>query len=717
MRRAWRSRRPGVKTQSATIAPRIRRVGDSHCLTSDGAKRYLSAAPRLSPIARRRDCDGAPQNGTKRAHGRRRCEENDMRRLGQQVVAVVTMFSFLFLMVHTTRAADPEIDRLIRGPVGKDWVTNGGNLTNQRYSTLKQIDTTNVGQLKGAWMTRLKGSGAAGKYSFEASPLVKDGIMYVVTGNDDVFALNAKTGAIIWEYWSGIDQRISTVCCGWVNRGLAMGEGLLYSGQLDANLVALDMKTGEVKWKTALEKWENGYTITSGPLYSDGIVYSCIAGGEFGVRGRLTALDAKSGAILWRWYTLPGPGELGSDTWPPGTDHSTRGGATIWNTPALDPDLGLIYFVAGNCGPDYDGSMREGDNLFCASMIALKAKTGEYAWHFQQVHHDIWDYDAASPVVLFDTVINGQPRKGIAEAGRTGWVYILDRTNGKPLIGVEERPVPQEPRQKTAKTQPFPIGDAIVPQCAEPMPASGYEKAGCIFEPFWEEPVLIQPSGIGGTNWAPMSYNPETGSFYVSGTIRTSAFARYGDTYKLGLRYVGGTQAAPIGSPMSGTFTAIGGNTNKIVWQHKTPYRVGQGGGSTTTAGGLVFRGEPDGNFLAIDAKTGEELWRFQTGFGADAPPAVYEVNGEEYIAIATGGNQAQLSANGDAVWVFSLKGQLGPLWPPPAPQKIAGPAGPVADGVDTIKIGDNNVEYAYWPGRTRVKAGTAVTFTNVGDV
>jgi alcohol dehydrogenase (cytochrome c) len=214
-----------------------------------------------------------------------------------------------------------------------------------------------------------------------------------------------------------------------------------------------------------------------------------------------------------------------------------------------------------------------------------------------------------------------------------------------------------------------------------------------------------------------MSYNPETGSFYVSGTIRTSAFARYGDTYKLGLRYTGGTQAAPIGSAMNGTFTAIGGNTNKIVWQHKTPYRVGQGGGSTTTAGGLVFRGEPDGNFLAINAKTGEELWRFQTGFGADAPPAVYEVDGEEYVAVATGGNSLQLSANGDAVWVFSLKGQLGPLWPPPPPQSVAGPAGPVADGVNTIKIGDNNVEYAYWPGRTRVKAGTEVTFTNVGDV
>src|SRR5438128_7457381 len=299
MRRAWRSRRPGVKTQSATIAPRIRRVGDSHCLTSDGAKRYLSAAPRLSPIARRRDCDGAPQNGTKRAHGRRRCEESHMRRLGQQVVAVVTMFSLLFLMVHTTRAADPEIDRMIRGPIGKDWVTNGGNLTNQRYSTLKQIDTTNVKQLKGAWMTRLKGSGLGGKYSLEASPLVKDGIMYIVTGNDDVFALDAKTGAIMWEYWSGIDQKISTVCCGWVNRGLAMGEGLLFFGQLDANVVAIDMKTGKLVWKTPIEKWENGYGITSAPLYYDGTVYSGITAGESGVRGRLPARAAKAGATRW----------------------------------------------------------------------------------------------------------------------------------------------------------------------------------------------------------------------------------------------------------------------------------------------------------------------------------------------------------------------------------------------------------------------------------
>ena len=321
-----------------------------------------------------------------------------------------------------SRAGDPEIDRQLQSPVAKDWVTSGGNLTNQRYSTLKQIKTTNVKQLNGAWRTRLSRSGYGNKYSAEATPLVKDGIMYMVTGNDDVFALNAKTGEILWRRWSWIDQKRTSACCGWLSRGLAMGEGMVFVGQLDANVVALDIKTGREVWKTPIEDWHNGYSITSAPLYYDGIVYSGISGGELGIRGRLTALDAKTGKILWRAYTIPSPGEIGSDSWPAESDAWTRGGGPIWNTPALDPQLGLLYFATGNVGPDYDGSVREGDNLFSASIIALKAKTGEYVWHFQEVHHDIWDYDGASPVVLFDTVIDGQPRKGIAEAGKTGWV-------------------------------------------------------------------------------------------------------------------------------------------------------------------------------------------------------------------------------------------------------------------------------------------------------
>ncbi len=638
-----------------------------------------------------------------------------MRHRGHVMISALAALSLWCMAAGPAFAADPEIDKLLTSPVGKEWPTNGGNMTNQRYSTLKLINTGNVKALKGAWMTRLNGSGIGGKYSAEATPLVKDGIMYVVTGNDDVFALNAKTGEIRWERWSGIDQKISTVCCGWVNRGLAMGEGMLFLGQLDTNVVALDIKTGKEVWKTPIEKWQNGYVVTSAPLYYDGIVYSGISGGEFGTRGRLTALDAKTGKILWRAYTLPAPGEAGSDTWPKDSVQSMRGGAPIWNTPALDPALGLIYFATGNCGPDYNGAVRAGDNLYCASIMALKAKTGEYVWHFQEVHHDIWDYDAASPVVLFDTVVNGEPRKGIAEAGRTGWVYILDRTNGKPLVGIDEKPVPQEPLQHTAKTQPFPVGDNTVPTCAKPLP--GYDKTGCIFAAFWETPVLIEPGGQGGTNWSPMPYDPDTGYFYVPGSIRASTFVRYGDTYKKGLRYVGGTQAPPIGAPLAGTFTAIDSATNKIAWQQQMPYRMGGGGGSSVTAGGLLLRGEPDGNFVALDAKTGAVLWKFQTGFGADAPPIAYQVDGDQYLAIVTGGNSIQGSANGDAVWAFSLKGQLTPLYPPPPPLTTAGPGGPIANGVDKVKIADLNAEYAYFPARTEVKAGTAVTFTNLGDL
>jgi alcohol dehydrogenase (cytochrome c) len=594
----------------------------------------------------------------------RQLEGRDRMRV-QAMASVWMVVTVIISQLVPGRAADPEVNQLLQSPVARDWVTNGGNLTNQRYSTLRQIDGTNVKQLKGAWRTRLKRSGFGTRYSAEATPLVKDGIMYVVTGNDDVFALNAKTGEILWYRWSWIDQKMTTVCCGWLSRGLAMGEGMLFLGQLDANVVALEIKTGREVWKTAIEDWRNGYSITSAPLYYDGIIYSGIAGGELGIRGRLTALDAKSGKILWRAYTVPALGEIGSDTWPAPSGAAIPRGGPIWNTPALDPQLGLIYFATGNCGPDYDGSIRGGDNLFCASIMALNAKTGDYVWHFQEVHHDIWDYDAASPVVLFDTVIDGQPRKGIAQAGKTGWVYILDRTNGKPLIGIDERPVPQEPRQKTSKTQPYPKGNATVPQCADPQPGI---KTGCIFEPFWDEPVALQPSGQGGTNWSPMPYSPDTGYFYVPGSIRTSVFERFARQYQRGRVYTSGSQEAAFHTPLAGTFTAIDSKTNRIVWQHKMPYRMGGGSGSSVTASGLLFRGEPDGNFVAVDAATGTVLWKFQTGFGADAPPIVYEVDGEQYVAIATGGNSIQHSATGDAVWSFSLKGELGSAWWPPTP-------------------------------------------------
>ena len=622
------------------------------------------------------------------------------------------------LLAGAARAADPEIDTLLQGPVGKDWVTNGGNLTNQRYSTLKQIDTSNVKQLKGAWMTRLKGSGYGGKYSFEATPLVKDGIMYIVTGNDDVFALNAKTGEFLWERWSGIDQKLTSVCCGWDNRGVAMGEGMVFLGQLDANVVALDIKTGKEVWKTPIEVWQDGYGITSAPLYYDGIVYSGITGGEYGVRGRLTALDAKTGKILWRWYTAACAGTMSAATaGRPAPTLICMAARRSGTRRPLDPQLGLIYFATGNCGPDYDGSIREGDNLFCASVVALNAKTGEYAWHFQEVHHDIWDYDAASPAVLFDTVINGQPRKGIAQAGRTGWVYILDRTNGKPLVGIEEKAgaagAAAEDRENTA------LSDRRRDRTAMRPTAGGIRKVRL---------HLRSLLGRADTGPAIGHRRHELVAHVVQSGYRVVLCSRHrphqrlcalrGQVQERHCNTTAARRRRRSARPMSGTWTAIAGTTNKIAWQKNVPFRVGSWRRiDHDSRRPRVPRGSWRGN-------PGARCKDRRTALGSSRPVLARRQRrwstrsmGMQYIAIAAGGNQGVGSANGDAVWTFSLKGQLNPLWPPPPPPTVAGPAsGPIADNADTVKIGDNNVEFGYFPKRDRIKAGTSVTFTNAGD-
>ena len=239
------------------------------------------------------------------------------------------------------------------------------------------------------------------------------------------------------------------------------------------------------------------------------------------MRGRVKAFSAKDGKLVWTFYTVPGPGEVGHDTWPQDNEIWQDGGAPVWNTPAVDPELGLIYFGTGNPGPDYNGSIRKGDNLFSTSIVALDAKTGKYRWHFQQVHHDIWDYDAASPVVLFDLDYDGVKHKAIAEASKTGWVYILDRTNGQPLVGIDEKAVLQEPRQATAPTQPYPRGDAFVPQSIPIAPeGTTLVNGGKIFTPFWTTPTLVKPGPPGGVNWPPSSYDLGKGTLFVCAADR-----------------------------------------------------------------------------------------------------------------------------------------------------------------------------------------------------
>ena len=637
-----------------------------------------------------------------------------MRRCGPIVRALGLSLGLLLLPALTAAQTAPNL----REPAGKDWLTIGGDWGATRYSTLSQINTSNVAGLKGAWVTHL-GSGLGSKYSLEATPLVQNGVMYIPTGNDDLFVLDATTGQLIWEYRSGIDQNINTVCCGWDNRGVALGENSVFIGQLDGSFVALDQRSGELLWKTQIEDWHAGYTITSAPLYYDGVVYTGISGADRGVRGRLTALDARSGRILWQFWTVPGPNDFGGDTWPAPTDPdpekavvAMHGGATIWNTPSVDPDLGMVYFSTGNAGPDYDGSVRPGDNLFAASIVAVDAKSGEYRWHFQEVHHDIWDYDAPSPTMLFNVTKDGQPRKAIAQAGKTGWVYFLDRTNGQPLVGIEERPVPQEPLQATAATQPYPVGDALIPQCALPVPNF---LTACIFEPFTNIPKVFTPGPNGGVNWANLSFSPQTGYVYATAGIRPSAFMQRKYTLTNGLWVSAPGGGTPLGAKYSGTYTALDPTTNKIVWQKQTPYSLHQGSGTLSTAGGVLFHGEPDGNFQALDARTGNELWHWQTGAGADAPAISYEVNGQQYVAIAAGGVATQtVSANGDMIWAFSLNGSPGgrlqpfPAPPPPATE-VAFTAVPTATNMVQI------VDYAFAQARITVPVGTTVTWRNTG--
>ncbi len=401
-----------------------------------------------------------------------------------------------------------------------NWITNGGSISNQRYSPLDQINAGNVGRLKGLWHIHL-GSGTAGKYSGEAQPIVYKNVIYVITGADDVFAIDAKSGATKWSYRANLNQKINTICCGWTNRGVALGDGRVYFGQLDGKVVALDQKNGQIAWTKQLANFRKGTTITSAPLYYNGRIYIGMSGGEYGIRGRLTALDAKTGSEAWRFYTIPGPGEVGHETWPSDNDSWKHGGAPVWQTPSVDPQLGLLYFSTGNASPDFNGAARAGDNLFSSSILALDAKTGKYRWHFQQVHHDIWDYDAPSPTVLFDVSVGGKQRHAIAEAGKTGWVYILDRENGRPLIGIDEKAVPQAPSQKTAPTQPYPRGDATVVQSVQPDAFRSFAKTlpkgteltngGRIFTPYTPGGTSVStPSSLGGTNWLPMSYNRKT---------------------------------------------------------------------------------------------------------------------------------------------------------------------------------------------------------------
>ena len=584
-------------------------------------------------------------------------------RLALAVLAAAAISATGLAQIASRSARDFSASALTAPPTA-GWPTHGGNLYNQRFSPLKAINRDNVAQLKGVWRTHLRGSGTGPQYSGFAQPVVHDGVAYLSTGANDVFALSVDSGEILWQYEASIDPEITSVCCGWNNKGVSLSEDKVFVGQLDGQLVALDRATGTVAWKIQAERCQEHFSITSAPVYVDNLVITGFAGGDRGTRGRVKAYDAKDGRLVWTFYTIPGPGEPGHDTWPKASDAWKYGGASVWQTPAVDPQLGLVYFSTGNAAPDYNGAVRPGDNLYTVSMVAIELKTGTYRWHFQQVHHDIWDYDSSNPVVLMDVTVGGRARKAIAEVSKTGWAYILDRETGKPLIGIDERPVPQEPKQATAKTQPFPRGDAVVPQLIEVAP-EGYQLVndGRIFTPFvGPRPTIMLPGIWGGANWPPSAYDPTRQRLFVCASSVVNGYAGGGDPNLVppgngaGALFTGGTITfAPV--PRSGIVAALDVTTNKIVWRYRWADQCYSG--LLATGGNLLFVGRADGRLTALDSTTGTQLWEFQTGAGMHAPVSTFERNGKQYVIAYSAGSALIGSPRGDSVWLFALDGTL----------------------------------------------------------
>ncbi|MGA7731785.1 MAG: PQQ-binding-like beta-propeller repeat protein [Chloroflexia bacterium] len=537
-----------------------------------------------------------------------------------------------------------------------DWPYYGNDLGNMRYVNVDQINPGNVANLKPAWIFHT-GVGTE-RTSFESQPIVVDGTLYISSPHDHVYALDAATGALKWSYNPDMPALYDmAICCGQTNRGVAVGGGKVYIGQLDGTLAALDAATGQVAWKIAVDDWRHRWTETMAPQYVDGKVLIGGSGGEYLVRGHLSAYDANNGNLLWRFHTIPGPGEFGNDTW---AGDSWQGGAgTVWTTPAVDPALGLVYMSTGNAGPDLDGSQRAGTNLFTASVVAVDLNTGKYRWHFQEVHHDIWDFDGPQPPHLFTLEKDGQQVPAVGHANKSGYYFILDRRDGTPLYPVREARAPMEPAwQKPWPTQPESTIEELIPHSV--LKDYPPYKNALMWTPPGEEPKVFQPGAESGPEWAGAAYSPRTKYSYIPA-----------GGYEAWLIQAVPDSPNTLGSTLSdrpshavedryGLFDAVDTTTGKIAWKMQVPERVVSG---ITVAGDLVFMGESNGKFNALDARSGQVLWTYtpdRDGVGgANGSSAVYVEGGREYVVMAFGGNtqvrSGQISPVGDALIAFAL--------------------------------------------------------------
>lgn len=518
----------------------------------------------------------------------------------------------------------------------ENWLTYYGTYDGQRYSTLNQITKDNVRKLVPAWVFQAGSTGmhsGASTYSFEATPLVVDGVMYVSGPDGKVWAIDPKTGEELWRY-KHASPFDTSLCCGNVNRGVAVGHGKVYMYTLNAHLIALDATSGEKVWDTTNGDVRAGESGSAAPLIVKDMVVVGSAGGEFGVRGHLDAFDAQTGERRWRCYTVPKPGEPGSETWPEDGEAWQRGGANCWITPTYDPELELLFQGTGNPAPDFDGGVREGDNLYTDSVVAIDVNTGEIRWHYQFTPHDLWDYDSTMENLLFDAP---DGRKLLAHADKNGYFFVIDRTNGE-LVRV------------------FPFVDRItwgeITPDGKVTPKIYPDEEGV--------PVHFWPGPAGGKEWTHMSFNPETGLIYIPVQEVGATATRRRREFKESIPYWGAGVAVDLDDHY-GFVSAVDPLTGeeKWRWNHEYPMCAS----NVSTAGGLVFQGTPSGEFVALDASTGEKLWQFQCGSGHHSSPITFEVDGRQYVAVPTGwggwveGFLPGLlgAAAGDALFCFAL--------------------------------------------------------------
>jgi alcohol dehydrogenase (cytochrome c) len=487
------------------------------------------------------------------------------------------------------------------------WLTYSGTYDGHRHSPLTQITPANVSQLTTQWTFQ---TGVLG--SFQATPIVIDGVIYITGFNNTAFAIDARSGRTIWRYRRNLPDEMH-ICCGPVNRGFGVLGDRLFMTTIDAHLLSLDMKTGDVMYDIKLADYEVGYSASVAPLVIGDKVIIGIAGAEFGIRGFIEAFDAQTGKKLWRFHTVAGPEDVGGNTWPKG-DAYLRGGGSIWVTGTYDPEQNLLFFGTGNPGPDYFSGNREGDNLFTASLVALDVDTGKLKWHYQFTPHDVHDWDATQVPVLGNLTIDGQPRKVVMFANRNGFFYTIDRVTGKLIIA---KPFVETTWAKEISTV---TGRPILLPNNHPN----------------EQGVRTCPDLGGGTNFMSPSYDPALKLFFVTARETCATYFAFDQDFKPGVQYEAGGTVRPRDQRNWGALRAIDPVTAERKWEFRYP--ATSASGVLTTASGLVFAGDGDGNIMAFESNTGKNLWHYQLGSALRSTSGTtYMVDGRQYLLVPSG--------------------------------------------------------------------------------